>query len=190
MGVFVGSIHIGWARTHTGRNRSAGPKISLKNVGKRTLLSLQNRRSWVGVRHSPFPAQKVAMKAEINIPDQVLDEIADRVVATIKPMLARLEVPAREELMDAETLGSYLGGVSKDWIYQRTANNELPFIKVGHLVRFRQSEIDRWLSERSVPAVAPLSRPLPPPRLVAGKNPSRDIQSHGRRNKKCSETAG
>jgi len=80
----------------------------------------------------------------------------------LKPMMSHLEVPKQtDSLMGVAELAKYLGGVSRDWIYQRTAGNEIPFVKVGHLVKFRRCDIDRWLAKQSVPAVAPLSAPLP-----------------------------
>ena len=104
------------------------------------------------------------MKIEIEIPEAVLDAIAAKVAAQIKPTLMRSpESRAQaEELMSVGQLAAHLGGVSRDWIYQRTAANEIPFVKVGRLLKFRRSDIDVWLKEQSIPAVAPFSGPLPP----------------------------
>lgn len=33
----------------------------------------------------------------------------------------------------------------RDWVYKR----QIPFVKVGRLVRFQPSDVQRWLSERS-----------------------------------------
>ena len=103
------------------------------------------------------------MKAELNIPPELVGAIADAVMARLKPILTGLQTnPSQvDDLIGVAELGKYLGGVSKYWIYQRTAGNEIPFVKVGHMIRFRRSEIDRWLSTRSIPAVSPLSAPLP-----------------------------
>ena len=117
------------------------------------------------------------MRVEIPIPQEIITAIAEEVTSMLKPLLSRLldnsTKAGGEEVMGVPELCAYLG-VSKDWVYGRTAKNEIPFFKVGHLVKFRRSEIDRWLSTRSVPAVAPLSAPLP------GKGPrdclSRDAQ--------------
>ena len=114
------------------------------------------------------------MKAELNIPPELVGAIADAVMARLKPILTGLQTnPSQvDDLMGVAELGKYLGGVSKDWIYLRTAGNEIPFVKVGRMIKFRRSDIDRWLSSRSVPAVAPLSAPLP------GGRP-RDCESRG-----------
>lgn len=103
------------------------------------------------------------MKAELTMPPEFVDAIAAAVAEKLRPMLKGLTSPPTkaDDLMSMEELAAHLGGVSKDWIYQRTAKNEIPFMKVGRLVKFRRSDIDRWLSGRSVPAAAPLSAPLP-----------------------------
>lgn len=114
------------------------------------------------------------MKIELEIPDSVSQAIAEAVVARLRPMMtgSQTQAPQMDDLIGVTELGKYLGGVSKDWIYQRTAGNEIPFVKVGRMIKFRRSDIDRWLSTRSVPAVSPLSAPLP------GERP-RDCESHG-----------
>ena len=114
------------------------------------------------------------MKAEISIPPELVSAIVDDVVARLKPILTGLQTNPSpvDDLMGVIELGKYLGGVSRDWIYQRTAGNEIPFVKVGRMIKFRRCDIDRWLSTRSVPAVSPLSAPLPEGR-------PRDCESRG-----------
>jgi len=102
------------------------------------------------------------MRGEFHIPEAFVDAVAEAVVKRLRPMIHGLGVLVENDdgLMSLKELAEYLG-VSKDWIYQRTAKNEIPFGKVGRFVKFRRSEIDRWLSTRSVPAVTPLSALLP-----------------------------
>ena len=126
------------------------------------------------------------MKLEITIPPEIISAIAEEVASILKPMMNRLDAPKQTDgLIGVAELSKYLGGVSKDWIYQRTAKNEIPFVKIGHLTKFRRSDIDRWLSAQVVPAVSSLTRRLPMPDPLAGKPPSQDIQSHGGERKKC-----
>jgi len=103
------------------------------------------------------------MKAEFHIPAEFTNAVADAVLDRLRPFLKHLSVPSvkSEELMSVEKLAAYLGGVSKDWIYHRTANHEIPFVKVGHLVKFRRLDIDRWISTQSAPVVTTLSAPFP-----------------------------
>ena len=112
------------------------------------------------------------MKVEISIPPELVSAIVDDVVARLKPILTGLQTnPSQaDDLMGMAELGKYLGGVSRDWIYQRTAGNEIPFVKVGRMIKFRRLDIDRWLAKQSTPAVIPLSAPLPSKR-------SRDLES-------------
>lgn len=114
------------------------------------------------------------MKVDLTIPPEFVSAIVDDVVARLKPILTGLKTKPSpvDDLMGVAELGKYLGGVSRDWIYQRTAGNEIPFVKVGRMIKFRRCDIDRWLSTRSVPAVSPLSAPLPEGR-------PRDCESRG-----------
>jgi excisionase family DNA binding protein len=66
---------------------------------------------------------------------------------------------ARESYVDSDALAAYLG-VSRrtieDWVHRR----DVPFHKVGRLVRFRLSEIDTWIAQRTQATVEPSERHL------------------------------
>ncbi len=53
-----------------------------------------------------------------------------------------------DSLMDTPTLARYLG-VSVWTIYAWVSQRTIPFIKVGHGVRFFKDDIDRWLTSNS-----------------------------------------
>ena len=112
------------------------------------------------------------MKVDLTIPPELVSAIVDDVVARLKPILTGLQTnpPQAVDLMGVAELGKYLGGVSRDWIYQRTAGNEIPFVKVGRMIKFRRLDIDRWLAKQSTPAVIPLSAPLPQRRTRDSKS--------------------
>ena len=38
-------------------------------------------------------------------------------------------------------------GVPASWVYERTSRGEIPHYRVGRYVRFRVSEVERWLAE-------------------------------------------
>jgi excisionase family DNA binding protein len=113
------------------------------------------------------------LKGEITFPPELISAIADEVMGRLRPVLTGLQTksPQVDDLMGIAELSKYLGGVSKDWIYQRTSGNEIPFVKVGRMIKFRRSDIDQWLAKQSIPAVSPLSGPLPP-------RQTRDSKSH------------
>ena len=53
--------------------------------------------------------------------------------------------------MTIDELSAYIG-LSKRAIYQRAANRTIPSQKIGGLLRFEKSEIDKWLNAQSISA--------------------------------------
>ena len=51
--------------------------------------------------------------------------------------------------MGIDELAQFLG-VSKGTLYVWVCHKEIPYLKVGRLVKFDSSEIDRWLNKRKV----------------------------------------
>lgn len=58
---------------------------------------------------------------------------------------ARTVAHMNEPLLDVEQAKALLNVTTK-WIYQRTYRGELPYLKVGGLLRFRASELDAYLA--------------------------------------------
>ena len=52
-----------------------------------------------------------------------------------------------KKLISIKELSDHLG-VAVETIYQWTSMKVIPFYKIGRLVRFDESEIDKWLAER------------------------------------------
>ena len=55
----------------------------------------------------------------------------------------------KTRLMSIEEAADYLG-VKKSTLYRWKFERKIPFLKVGHLLKFRKDQLDRWLSEREV----------------------------------------
>ena len=58
-------------------------------------------------------------------------------------------------LMDNSAAADYIGvkgGTLEVW--RSTKRHEIPFIKVGRLVKYRRSDLDKWLASRTVEAAA------------------------------------
>ncbi len=53
-------------------------------------------------------------------------------------------------LLTAEQAADYLQ-ISLATLYEKTSNRKIPHNKVGKLLRFRKSELDRWIETKSVP---------------------------------------
>ncbi|MGD0283791.1 MAG: helix-turn-helix domain-containing protein [Dissulfurispiraceae bacterium] len=59
--------------------------------------------------------------------------------------------------MDIKELSDKLG-VEVSTIYKWTHQRRIPFVHVGKLVRFRETDVMRWLQESAVIPVMPLRR--------------------------------
>ena len=70
--------------------------------------------------------------------------VTQEVMRAIKPLVN--DNATDDIIFTVKSLASYLE-VSEKWIYQRTQFNEIPYYKVGVNLRFKQSNIDRWLEE-------------------------------------------
>jgi excisionase family DNA binding protein len=92
------------------------------------------------------------VKAELTLPPELVDEIANKVIERLKPLIAGNGKQEDDVIFDVRGLAEYLK-VSTKWIYERTQFKEIPHQKVKGLLRFRKKDIDRWLNSHSVPAI-------------------------------------
>jgi len=99
------------------------------------------------------------MKVELELPDTLVQAIAERVAVALKPHIAARKPEPPDAIMTPEQLSKYLQ-VTRQWIYERVSLGEIPRTRVGKYLRFRKSAIDRWLEDQSAPATSPLSRRL------------------------------
>lgn len=83
------------------------------------------------------------MKAELTFPLELIDEIADKVIERLSPMLCGKD-EHEDVIFDVGGLAQYLK-VKKQWVYERVHYNTIPCYKMGKYPRFRRSDIDRWL---------------------------------------------
>jgi len=98
------------------------------------------------------------MKAEIIIdPDELVEEIAQRVIAAIVPILKGKG--GEDKVLTVKDLSEYLK-VSRQWVYERVSLKEIPYSKLGKFPRFRKRKIDKWLDDLETPAMNRSSNPL------------------------------
>ena len=86
------------------------------------------------------------MKIEIDNTN-LINEIVEKVVERLKLLLNNSRNSIDDELMDVKGLSVYLN-VSKQWVYEKTHINAIPYYKVGKYPRYRKSKIDEWLLEK------------------------------------------
>jgi predicted DNA-binding transcriptional regulator AlpA len=87
------------------------------------------------------------MKAELTIPQELVDQIADRVLEKMLPVLEAWGEP--DQYLNIEELSVMLGK-SKDQIYQwvnRASHglSDFPYQKAGRSLRFSKKGIKKWL---------------------------------------------
>jgi predicted DNA-binding transcriptional regulator AlpA len=87
------------------------------------------------------------MKAAIDIPQELVDQIADRVLEKMLPVLEAWHDP--DQLLNVDDVAVMLGK-SKAQIYQwvNSASHGLsnfPYQKAGRALRFSKKEIKEWL---------------------------------------------
>ncbi len=85
------------------------------------------------------------MKIELEVSD--IERIAERVVEQITPLFNKSHDSNNDELMDVQGLADYLK-VKRQWVYEKTHLNIIPYYKVGKYPRYRKSKIDEWLLEK------------------------------------------
>jgi excisionase family DNA binding protein len=100
---------------------------------------------------------------EISIPHEIVDalaqEVADRVTASLKPLLSGRKVEPQDAILTPAQLAQYLH-VARQWVYERVSRGEIPYFKAGGHLRFRKFEIDKWIEDQSRPTSNPLSQGL------------------------------
>lgn len=83
------------------------------------------------------------MKIELEATD--IEQIASKVIESLKPYLLHKEDRQDEIILDVPGLCEYLH-VTPRWVYQRTHLKEIPHYKLANSqVRFRKKDIDKWL---------------------------------------------
>jgi excisionase family DNA binding protein len=97
------------------------------------------------------------MKIEIDN-TKLINDIVEKVVEELKPLLSD-NITTEDNLFTVITLALHLH-VSEQWVYDRVSLNEIPYMKMGKFLRFRKSEIDKWLDKMKTPAIQPLSNKL------------------------------
>jgi excisionase family DNA binding protein len=89
----------------------------------------------------------------MKLEDTDLKAIAAEILQVLQPLITNAKPKNTEDIVfDIIGLSKYLS-VSSKWIYQRTHAKEIPHIKIGGMLRFRKSEIDKWISSHNIPAV-------------------------------------
>ena len=62
-----------------------------------------------------------------------------------------------KEIMNIDELSDYLR-IKKSSLYSKVESKEIPYYKIGHLVRFKRSDIELWMEKSKVETMDPQKR--------------------------------
>lgn len=95
---------------------------------------------------------------KINLEKEDIQAIVLAVLEAIRPLLsANGKHHAEETIFTPETLAEYLG-VPLSWVYKQTFLKTIPYLKIGKYIRFKRTDIDKWIKTQTI-------RPFPPLKL-------------------------
>ncbi|RJQ54523.1 MAG: DNA-binding protein [Nitrospiraceae bacterium] len=85
------------------------------------------------------------MKAELTLPPELIDLIADRIIEKLKPVISgNNNHVADDRFMTVKQLSQYIG-LSTQWIHNNL--KDIPHLNLGNKPLFKKSEIDLYLEQ-------------------------------------------
>jgi excisionase family DNA binding protein len=63
-----------------------------------------------------------------------------------------------KEILNIDELSEYLS-IKKSSLYSKVEMKEIPFYRIGRLLRFKKAEIDHWLEKSRVAPIPPQKEP-------------------------------
>ncbi|HQB28682.1 MAG TPA: helix-turn-helix domain-containing protein [Paludibacter sp.] len=90
------------------------------------------------------------MKAELELPQELVEQIAERVLQKMLPVLREWHEP--DQYLNVDEVSAMLG-TSKAQIYQWVNNashglSDFPYQKAGRSLRFSKKDIQKWMKSR------------------------------------------
>lgn len=76
----------------------------------------------------------------IELDDKDIERVANKVLEVLKGQLLN----SHPALLSPEELAAHLN-IPKSWIYDRTRDNTMPYVKIGKYVRFSLPDVLNWL---------------------------------------------
>ncbi|MDZ7655709.1 MAG: helix-turn-helix domain-containing protein [Sulfurimicrobium sp.] len=71
----------------------------------------------------------------------------------VSPLATAANVKPQSTLLDTEAAAEYIGVAPRSLeVWRCVKRHSIPYIKVGRLVKYRQSDLDAWLESRTVGA--------------------------------------
>jgi excisionase family DNA binding protein len=94
---------------------------------------------------------------KLNLEQDDLKLITEYVAETLKPLLKNTKKNGASDIVfDVKGLAEYLK-VKDTWIYNQVGLKTISYFKCGKYLRFKKSNIDKWIDSETIPAVPTLS---------------------------------
>ena len=86
---------------------------------------------------------------QANIPDELIDRIAERVIDKLKPILSTASKKEEDIIFDVKGLADYLK-TTEAWVRDQARNGNIPCFKSGKYWKFHKRQIDKVYQSRSL----------------------------------------
>ncbi|GAB5047512.1 helix-turn-helix domain-containing protein [Thermodesulfovibrio sp. TK110] len=81
---------------------------------------------------------------ELTFKEEEIKALAKEIVKELIPLLKSQSKD--DEILDFNQACEFLK-CKKTWLYSKVSNNEIPYIKTGKYLKFRKSELSKWLEK-------------------------------------------
>lgn len=96
------------------------------------------------------------MTIQTIIPDELIDCIAERVIAELKPLLSTIQKKEEDIIFDVKGLAAYLSA-TEQWVRDKARTGGIPCFKSGKYWKFHKRKIDKHFQSMG---------PLPAPSTI------------------------
>jgi excisionase family DNA binding protein len=94
---------------------------------------------------------------KLNLEQDDLKLIAKDIAETLKLLLKNTKKSDGSDIVfDVRELAGYLK-VNESWIYNLVGLKTIPYFKCGKYLRFKKSNIDKWIDSETIQAIPTLS---------------------------------
>jgi excisionase family DNA binding protein len=94
---------------------------------------------------------------KIEFEKQDIESIAKEIIKKIKPLSLFKYKSNDDTYFDIKGLAIYLK-VSKKWVYANIKEMNIPHIKLKGHIRFKKSDIEKWIDSYNIPAINRIDR--------------------------------
>lgn len=92
---------------------------------------------------------------QADIPRELIDDVADRVLEKLRPLIVAVSRPEEETIFDVKGLAAYLS-TTEQWVRDKARTGEIPCFKSGKYWKFHKRQIDGVYQSRALIPISTL----------------------------------